>query len=170
MVPNPCSTWEPLQALASCTSLHWSISISSAGNWGESQQLMGLTGCRSCTLTMIPGLCWLSPAAPGVWEVPGRIPGPGQCSGFLSLVSCHGVGVSCELLSGPLRFWWRGCSSLPCVLAVPRQCPSLWSCFPPWQVFHHKEHRYLRVAHEAQGPPGLRLSCAIVKPAEVALQ
>lgn len=177
MGPNICSTWEPLQALASCTSLHWSISIASAGNWGKSQQLLGLSGCRSCTLTMTPSSAQQCCAGFHLLllesgKCQGRIPGPGQCSGFLSLVSCHGAGVAaaqgCELPSGPLRLWWRSCSSQPCVLAALRQCPSLWSCCPLWQVVHHKEH--LRVAHEAQESPGLRLSCATVKPAKVALQ
>lgn len=34
MVPNICSTWELLQALASCTSLHWSVAASAQqGIW-----------------------------------------------------------------------------------------------------------------------------------------
>lgn len=49
-------------------------SISSAGNLGKSQQLLGLTGCRSCTLTDPSQQCCagFSPAAPVVWEVPGK--------------------------------------------------------------------------------------------------
>lgn len=164
-IPNVCSTWEPLQALASCTSLHWSMA---AGNLGKSQQLLGLTmipAQHSSAVLAFTCCSWSLGSA--------REETQGRCSGFSSLVSCQGVGVAaaqgCELPSGPLRFWWRSCSSQPYVLAVHRQRPSLWSCFPPWQVFHQKEHRCLRVTHEAQGPPGLRLMCR-VKPAKVALQ
>lgn len=74
--------------------------------------------------------------------------------------------VSCP--QGPTEA--AGGAAAPSQVCSAQQCPSLWSCSPPWQVFPHKEHKDLRVTREAQGPPGLRLSCATVKPAEVALQ
>lgn len=129
MVPNVCSTWEPLQALASCTSLQWSVAASAQqgicknlNSFWVSQAANPARSTQSQFSTA--GLCWLltccscSLGSPRE-ETQGLASAVAQASSPLSPAVVFEWqqlrAVSCP--QGPFGRWWRSCSSQPRVLA-----------------------------------------------------